>query len=86
MDIDSFLDKEQKARCTAFVALVESKLGFAMDYELWYELSNFNEITARNEYPWPLNYFIPRMERHKKINEMLAKTSVLSTSKVSGTN
>ncbi|KAJ2999739.1 metaxin 1 [Globomyces sp. JEL0801] len=86
LDIDNFLSSEEKANCVAFIALVESKLQFALDYELWYESSHFNDITLDlrgASYPWPLNYLIPRMERQAKIKSMLAKQPVLKTQDVS---
>ncbi|KAJ2999741.1 adenylosuccinase ade13 [Globomyces sp. JEL0801] len=61
LDIDNFLSSEEKANCVAFIALVESKLQFALDYELWYESSHFNDITLDlrgASYPWPLNYLM----------------------------
>jgi hypothetical protein len=89
LNINAHLSQEELAAVDAFVALVESKLRFALDYEVWYETTTFYEITARmrgDVYPWPLNYFIPRNERSKKIAEMLSRMPVIQTNLVSRSN
>jgi hypothetical protein len=70
---------------TAMSSHVQSKLKFALEYELWYENSHFNSITSElrgESYPWPLNYLIPMRERKNKIKELLAQTPVLQPKEV----
>jgi hypothetical protein len=89
LDINAHLSQEQLASVDALIALVESKLRFALDYEVWYETTTFYEITAKmrgDVYPWPLNYFIPRKERQSKIADMLSRMPVIQTNLVSRTD
>ncbi len=77
--INSFLNQSQLVTCNAFISLVESKLNFALDYELFYDSKTFKNLVLplRGEvYPWPLNYIIPWQERNQKIAEMLAKNHI----------
>jgi hypothetical protein len=76
---------ENTSVCMAFSTFVQSKLKFALDYELWYVPQHFNQITSTLRglnYSWPLNYFIPQRERNDKIKELLAQQPVLQPIKV----
>lgn len=84
LNIDSELG-ENTSVCMAFSTFVQSKLKFALEYELWYVPQHFNKITSAfrgSNYCWPLNYFIPQRERNEKIKELLAQQPVLQTTKV----
>ncbi|KAJ3276195.1 hypothetical protein HDV01_005643 [Terramyces sp. JEL0728] len=84
LDIDSFLSPTQKSSMNAFKSQVETKLGFCLDLELWYD-THFNSITLFQRgisYPWPLNLIIPRFERNQKIKEMMAVKPIYGQAQV----
>ncbi|KAJ3261390.1 hypothetical protein HK103_005998 [Boothiomyces macroporosus] len=84
LDIDSFLSPTQKSSMNAFKSQVESKIGFCLDLELWYD-SHFNSITLLQRgisYPWPLNLIIPRLERNQKIKEMMASRPIYGQAQI----
>ncbi|KAL2916174.1 Metaxin-2 [Polyrhizophydium stewartii] len=84
-DPEAKLSKEDRARMDAFAGLVESRLRFGLEYEFWYETDHFDQIVAPiagAPYPWPLNFFLPRIERHRRIAWMLSKKPVLKTEEI----
>eukprot|EP00842_Homolaphlyctis_polyrhiza_P000487 jgi/Hompol1/1439/HPOL_004351-RA len=81
---ESSLSKDDAARLEAFLSLIESRLGFAMEYEFWYT-EHFENVTAPfvgSAYPWPLSFVIPRIERSSRVSWMLSKKPVLKTEEI----
>lgn len=84
-DIDASMSKSQYASAFAHIQLAQAKLGMALECALWYETSNFNEITAKQRggfYPWPLNYLIPRVQRKSMIENILSRKPVIQTNDI----
>ena len=78
-DLDGSCNKSERASAFAHAAMAQAKLGTALEACLWYETTQFNEITAKSRgvyYPWPLNYLIPRQERARVIDEILSRKPV----------
>ncbi|KAI8925691.1 hypothetical protein BC831DRAFT_459794 [Entophlyctis helioformis] len=84
-DPESKVSREDRSSMEAFLALVESRIRFALEYEFWYESDHFESVTAAvmgAPYPWPLNYLLPRIERSRRVAAMLSKKPVLKTEEI----
>ena len=84
-DLDRSLNEFQIGQSSCFMALLDSKIKFALDYELWFDASNYQSLTNAvigGKYPFPLDMIIPGMERSLIVQDMLSRQPVLSTEKV----
>ncbi|KAH6561068.1 hypothetical protein BASA50_009627 [Batrachochytrium salamandrivorans] len=86
-DLEANLSTENRARLEVFTSLIERGLVFGLNYEFWYDSDNFEGVTAATvgaSYPWPLNYFLPRFERSRRITWMLSKRPMINTEEIYG--
>ena len=78
--------KKEFYRDQAFTALIDAKIRTALEYELWGQDKPFNDISCKikgsDVYPWPISYFVPRMERSTRLAGLALKPSIASAGKM----
>jgi Outer mitochondrial membrane transport complex protein len=83
--LDKNLTESQISQSKCFLALLDSQVKFALDYELWFDSSNYQTLTnvsIGGKYPFPLNLIVPGMERSLIIQDMLSRQPVLKNDTV----
>lgn len=78
---DAHLDYNQ-AMSMAFASLVDSKLVFALEYEMVWIHTVLQQETEGSDMPWPLDSLVPWQTRERRKLVMLAKRPVLKVDEI----